>query len=170
LELASGNDRYKPDSDRPGQSHRTPEGKTVMSTSKVSFHHTGETTIATVHAPEMNSLIGDVLLTELDEVHRSGKSGRLVVDLSEVKFVGSLGLSSLLMVRRQAGACNCRFALVGLTGHSRSVLEVTGLQRLLNLHNDLPSALRDAECVGTDGVAHPTSARCDCGPSVFVSH
>lgn len=51
---------------------------------------------------------------------------RILLDLSEVAFVSSAGLRTMLLVYRQAQCVNSAVALVGLTAELRAVLSATG--------------------------------------------
>jgi anti-sigma B factor antagonist len=52
--------------------------------------------------------------------------GRLVVDLTAVPYMSSAGLRTMLLLYRQAQRCDCRVALVGLSGELRTVMDSTG--------------------------------------------
>src|SRR5262249_3809063 len=59
-----------------------------------------------------------------------GKNRPLVIDLSDVPFVDSAGLSLLLFTARQCRGLQERVALSGLNGRVRQTLSVTGLLHL----------------------------------------
>jgi anti-sigma B factor antagonist len=65
---------------------------------------------------------------------------RLVVDLSEVKFVDSTALGVLIEARRQLK--NNRAFLLAAPGlETRRALEISGLDRHFNVHDSVPDAL-----------------------------
>jgi anti-sigma B factor antagonist len=51
---------------------------------------------------------------------------RILLDLTNVPFVSSAGLRTMLLIYRQAQCVNSSVALVGLSYHLRSVLAATG--------------------------------------------
>jgi anti-sigma B factor antagonist len=81
-------------------------------------------------------------LSDLLSCRLRGTIRRLVVDLSEVDFLGAAGLSVLTKAYLQSQHQGVRLGVV--TGDRRAVLRsltVTGLDRELPLRKDLPSAL-----------------------------
>jgi anti-sigma B factor antagonist len=63
-----------------------------------------------------------------------GESRPLVIDLSDVPFVDSAGLSLLLFSARQCRGRQERVALAGLNGRVRQTLSVTGLLHLFAVY------------------------------------
>ena len=70
-------------------------------------------------------------LTEL--INAAGQGAELRVDLGAVSLVDSSGLSALVGAHRLASAKEARLLLTGLPGHLLRMLNVTGLDDLLNL-------------------------------------
>jgi anti-sigma B factor antagonist len=72
----------------------------------------------------------------------AGSAGAVVIDLAGVKFLSSTGLRLLLSIHADLAAENRPLRLA--TGDGRAVvrpLEITGLNRLLDVYPDVPSAL-----------------------------
>lgn len=65
----------------------------------------------------------------------------LVIDLSELKYVSSMGLRSFVMIGQKLGEKGGDFRICCLTGLVRQVFEITRLNRVLPLHDSLESAL-----------------------------
>lgn len=68
-----------------------------------------------------------------DLINAAGQGTELRVDLSEVSFLDSSGLSTLVGAHRQAAAKEARLTLTGLPDHVTRMLNITGLNDLLNL-------------------------------------
>ena len=99
--------------------------------------------VATVEAAEMAPDIVEALMARVGELAEAGRPALLVVDMAKVKFVDSVGLGSMVVLLRRVKGTQGRLALTGLGGHSRRVLQVTGLDKVFELHEDVPSALED---------------------------
>jgi anti-sigma B factor antagonist len=69
------------------------------------------------------------------ELHRLGHEGRsrLVLDLSELRFLDSSGLAALLTVLQSAEGAGGRLAVACDGAHVNDLLETTGLAKILGL-------------------------------------
>ncbi|MGH8825718.1 MAG: STAS domain-containing protein [Jiangellaceae bacterium] len=65
----------------------------------------------------------------------------LVVDLSDVEFMDSTGLSALVVAYRQGGEVGSSLRLAGAQPPVRRVLEITHLDVLLEHHDDVADAV-----------------------------
>lgn len=100
-----------------------------------------DTTVAKVQISELTSQMTDRLLDMLRQPLASKQACKLILDLSLVKFMDSVALGTLVVLLRRIKQTEGRLLLVGLGGHCRKVVEVTGLHRVFELHEDLNSAL-----------------------------
>lgn len=66
----------------------------------------------------------------------------LVLDLTEVIFMGSAGLYLVWRTHEDAAAQGSEFAVVANEGYARRVLTLSGMDRLLHLCRDVPAALQ----------------------------
>lgn len=66
---------------------------------------------------------------------------RIVIDLSEVKFINSSGLSTLVTLTAQANQRESCLVLANPSGFVRGVLETTQLDRFLRVQPTLDAAL-----------------------------
>jgi anti-anti-sigma factor len=69
-------------------------------------------------------------------------AGSLIVDLSQLTFIDSAGLSSLVAGRR-AAALVCRFTVRGAQGAVADVLEQTGIGAMLRNAHEPPGISRN---------------------------
>ena len=91
---------------------------------------TGDVTFA--NAPALQRALNDLL----DEGAR-----RLVIDVSQVEFMDSSGLSALLSGRAAAGASGARLAVVHAEGRPPGVLRFKGVEQLIDLYERRDDAL-----------------------------
>ncbi|WP_063821733.1 STAS domain-containing protein [Nocardia pneumoniae] len=94
----------------------------------------GEVDVVIVHG-EVDMASAPRLQAALDEAQRGGKP--LVVDMSEVEFLGSAGLS-VLLVASEAEQAPLR---VVASDAVRRPIELTGLDKLLSVFASLDAAL-----------------------------
>lgn len=84
----------------------------------------------------------------------------IVVDLTRVSFVDSAGVGVLLVAHHEATADGGRTRFAGVQDSVRQVLELTQVDRVLELHDDVSDALEAAmgsESSLADGPAEPTT-------------
>jgi len=85
---------------------------------------------------------GAVVLAAVDTGFDQASDGPLVIDLTDVSFLGSAGLAALVSARRQAQ--RRREPLRIVVDHNRPVirpLEITGLDEVLALYHTVDEAL-----------------------------
>jgi anti-anti-sigma factor len=68
---------------------------------------------------------------------QSVSPARLVVDMSNVKYIGSALIGKFLGVSRILAARNGSFGLVNMNGYCRTVISLTKLARFLPRHDSL---------------------------------
>jgi anti-sigma B factor antagonist/stage II sporulation protein AA (anti-sigma F factor antagonist) len=68
-------------------------------------------------------------------------SGRFVLDLSELEYVSSAGLRTLLMMGKQVKAASGALVLAGLNGIVREVFELSGFQKLFLVRDTIDDAI-----------------------------
>jgi anti-sigma B factor antagonist len=89
--------------------------------------------IDTLTAPPMERAVGEMFADPRDDV--------LVIDLSEVTFLASSGLAVLIRAAHRAAERNLRLRLVTRSRAVRRPVEVTGSDRLFDMHQDVAVAL-----------------------------
>ncbi|WP_067902001.1 STAS domain-containing protein [Nocardia vaccinii] len=93
---------------------------------------------------EVDALTAPQLQTQVEKlrtvIERAEQDMTVVIDLSRVGFLGSAGLSVLQFAAQVAAPRPLR---VTVSPAARRVIEVTGLDRMFGLYDDLPSALAD---------------------------
>ena len=71
-----------------------------------------------------------------------GGRGVVVVDLGEVTFIDSTGLSMLVAAHGRFAGSGMELRVASVPARVRQVLQLTGLDGLLSTYEDVPSALR----------------------------
>ncbi|MFC3881640.1 STAS domain-containing protein [Algoriphagus namhaensis] len=88
---------------------------------------------------KLDSLLAPKLKSELLTIHAEGFSN-LVLDMSQVKYVDSSGLSALLVGDREFGNGGGIFIISGVQEHVMKLLKISMLDKKLNLVNTLEEA------------------------------
>jgi anti-sigma B factor antagonist len=70
----------------------------------------------------------------------SGDKVRVVVDLSEVDFLASIGIRLLTLTAKSVASRGGRMALVKATPDVQRVLEITGIPAMIPVYSELESA------------------------------
>ena len=72
----------------------------------------------------------------------SGDSCKLVADLSEVRFISSAGLRTLVAVLKEAKKEGGDLRLAGMQGQVQDVLDLTGLSSIFKIYASAEDATR----------------------------
>jgi anti-sigma B factor antagonist len=72
----------------------------------------------------------------LNEKHR-----RILLDCSELSYISSMGLRSLLRIVKHTAQCGGRTGIFSVPSQILEVMEISGLQSLLDIYPDRESAL-----------------------------
>lgn len=74
---------------------------------------------------------------------------KLIIDLSDVEYIDSAGLSALLLARRQMSAHESDVRLVGVRPEVRSLLSLTQLDRVFGIYETTEEALNAPQLSST---------------------
>ena len=88
---------------------------------------------------KLDSILAPALKSELLTVHAEGYEN-LVLDMSQVKYVDSSGLSALLVGDREFNKNGGIFIISGVQDHVMKLLKISMLDKKLNLVNSLEEA------------------------------
>lgn len=96
--------------------------------------------IVRIHSPRLvQDTISDVQMQLAPAV--DGATG-VVVDMSRVTFMASVGISTIMAAHKRAVASRARMILAGCSPILLDVFKATGLGKLLQFEPDVPSAIR----------------------------
>jgi len=108
---------------------------------KIATRQVGATTIL--------DLSGDITLFNSPEIRkalftllRENRVLHLLVNMQNVPYIDSSGVASLVEGLKASRESNARFALYGLSKSARTVLELTHLLRVFEVHQTEEEALR----------------------------
>ena len=91
---------------------------------------------------------GDLDVYHADIVHETLDTkwtNSLVIDVSGVDFIDSIGLAVLVQMLKRVRANNGNLCLCGLTSAVRTILHLTRLERAFRLYTDVDAALHDLQ-------------------------
>ena len=103
---------------------------------------TNELGDCTVVAPvgSLDATSATTLRARLHELVDGGAARQVIVDMSEVPFVDSAGLSALVSTLKRARDQGGDIRLCGLVDAVRSVFEITRLHRVFDVFDDVRAA------------------------------
>jgi len=90
-------------------------------------------------AGEIDLYTAPRLQSELTSALSASKQAQIVVDMSAVEFCDSTGMNVLLAAHRAATERGGELTLAAPRPSVRKILEVTGLQSVFTIHDDLPA-------------------------------
>lgn len=102
---------------------RLPEGTVVRLAGEVDLHH----------SPALHAALVDVA---------SERPRRLIVVLSDVPYMDSSGVGTLVEVFRRVSAYKGKMILVGMSPRVRSIFEITKLDKFFSICNDVDQAIQ----------------------------
>ncbi|MCX5660050.1 MAG: anti-sigma factor antagonist [Planctomycetota bacterium] len=105
----------------------------------VAVHERDGVTIARIQSERLTEDNAEEVRQGLYAAAAQGKA--LVVDLTEVSFMSSVGISTLIGTHKQAGARKVKMVLAGVGPGLRNVLKATGLLRLFQVESDQDTAV-----------------------------
>lgn len=88
--------------------------------------------LLSLHEEKLDSSIAPQLKSELITIHAEGIRN-IILDLSDVKYTDSSGLSALLVGNRVIQEDNGIFILSGLTEHTMKLIKISQLESVLNI-------------------------------------
>ncbi len=70
---------------------------------------------------------------------------KVILDMTGVSYMSSLGLRLLLLLHRQIASMNGRMALMGLSDGLRDTMSITGFLSHFNTHETLDAAIQSLQ-------------------------
>lgn len=96
--------------------------------------------ILKLHESKLDSTIAPALKSELLTLHAEGIRN-IILDLEEIKYTDSSGLSSLLVGNRILQEDGGIFILIKLADHALKLVKISQLDSVLNILNTLEEAI-----------------------------
>ncbi len=98
--------------------------------------------IIRLHEEKMDSAIAPKLKSELITLHAEGISN-VILDLSEVKYTDSSGLSAMLVGNRIMQQEGGKFILACLSDHTSKLIKISQLDSVLNIFPSVEAGVAD---------------------------
>jgi len=108
---------------------------------QVAFDRRADVTVAVARSSELTSEMGEALDQELQDLRDGGRPVRFVLDLSSLTFLGSVGMSILLVFLKHVKETGGQLAVAGLNDACRGVLRVCGLDRTFGTYATVSAAV-----------------------------
>lgn len=89
---------------------------------------------------EVDAFTAQILDTHLLDLLEHGKV-RIVIDVSEMKFISSAGIRAILYAHKEAVQLGGEVRLAGPTDQTRRIFEIAGFFELLNVTDDLQESI-----------------------------
>ncbi|MDX2191311.1 MAG: STAS domain-containing protein [Bacteroidota bacterium] len=99
---------------------------------KFTLDKTEQYTLIQVHVDKLDALKTPVLKTELTNLNAEGVKN-MILDLTEVKYVDSSGLSSILFANRVCEGEGGIFVIYGLSDSVKKLITIAQLDKVLNI-------------------------------------
>lgn len=113
----------------------------MVSDNIVFFEHEDGITVVHLAGHELSPVVREVLHKSLPDNDIAPPGRDFVLDLSQLTFLGSVGLTLLVVFFGRVKKVGGRVALAGLNRYCQEVIKVSGLTRLFLLYPDVPAAL-----------------------------
>ena len=114
----------------------------MSSTQVVTIESQTDVIRAVVNQAQLNDTAIDKLFIDVSSAAAQHSGLPVVLDLTAVNYVPSMGLGTLVMLMRQLKNSNQRFVLVGLQSEVRTVLAITRLDKLFEIQPNFDTAVR----------------------------
>jgi len=88
----------------------------------------------------LNSAVSPELKAELVLMNKKGAKN-IIIDLANTKYCDSSGLSAVLLAQRLCRESKGTFVLTGVTTHIQKLIEISQLDRVLNITPTLSEAV-----------------------------
>ncbi|MBL4715021.1 MAG: STAS domain-containing protein [Bacteroidia bacterium] len=99
---------------------------------KVTLDKEDKFTTVRVHNEKLDTLVAPDLKSELVKINAEGVKN-VIFDLSEVRYIDSSGLSSILVGNRLCNAVNGTFVLCNLQDAVKKLISISQLDNVLNI-------------------------------------
>ena len=93
-----------------------------------------------LHEDKLDSAVAPNLKSELITLHAEGVRN-IILDLSEVKYTDSSGLSALLVGNRIVQEDGGIFVLASLSEHTSKLIKISQLDSVLNIYSKIEEAV-----------------------------
>jgi anti-anti-sigma factor len=112
-----------------------------MTDTSTVFEDIQDVIVVRIQNPEIKFGVGQILHDRLPTFQAERDSLKIVMDLSNITFLGSTGLTVLVVFLKRVKTIGGQLVIAGLTGQCRNVMSVTRLDKAFDLYEDIDKAV-----------------------------
>ena len=105
------------------------------------FENVQDVIVVRIRGKEISYRTGESLHAEMAPFQDDRKSLKFVLDLSNLTFLGSVGLTVLVVFLKRVKTMGGQLAIAGLTGQCRNVMSVTRLDKAFDFYPTVDEAV-----------------------------
>ena len=105
------------------------------------FENIGDIILARIPHQKITQQTGQSLLTQTPASQSADKPPKIVLDLSNITFLGSIALTVLVVILKRISTAGGQLVIAGLTGPSRDVMAVTRLEKVFKFCDTVEQAV-----------------------------
>jgi len=105
------------------------------------FEDIQDVIVVRIQDQEISYHTGESLHEQMPICQDGEKPLKFVLDLSNITFLGSIGLTVLVVFLKRVKTAGGRLVIAGLTGQCRNVMSVTKLDRAFDFYDDADEAI-----------------------------
>jgi len=105
------------------------------------FEDIQDVIVVRIPEQEISYHTGESLQAQMPTCQDPRKPLKFVLDLSKITFLGSIGLTVLVVFLKRVKTVGGQLAIAGLTGQCRNVMSVTRLDRAFEFYTDTDEAI-----------------------------
>ena len=112
-----------------------------MNDTSTVFEDIQDVIVVRIPEQEISYHTGESLHAHMPNWQEGQKPLKFVLDLSKITFLGSIGLTVLVVFLKRVKTAGGQLVLAGLTGQCRNVMSVTKLDRAFEFYDDTDEAV-----------------------------
>jgi len=112
-----------------------------MTDTSAVFEDVQDVIVVRIQGQEISYHTGESLHAQMPACQAGEKPLKFVLDLSNITFLGSIGLTVLVVFLKRVKTAGGQLVIAGLTGQCRNVMSVTRLDRAFDFYVDTDEAV-----------------------------
>jgi len=112
-----------------------------MTDTSAVFEDVQDVIVVRIQDQEISYQTGESLQAQMPACQDAREPRKVVLDLSKITFLGSIGLTVLVVFLKRVKTTGGKLAIAGLTGQCRNVMSVTRLDKAFDFYADTDKAI-----------------------------
>ncbi|MDP6546264.1 MAG: STAS domain-containing protein [Phycisphaerae bacterium] len=112
-----------------------------MTDTSAVFEDIQDVIVVRIQDQEISYHTGESIHSQMPAITEGQKPPKFILDLSKITFLGSIGLTVLVVFLKRVKTAGGQLVIVGLTGQCRNVMSVTRLDRAFDFYDDTDEAI-----------------------------